>query len=246
MLWARLPKKHCYSTFIRVCSDSCRSETRLPGLLEVFLVVLYAAVMKLYFLFCEELQQLAALFGGCGFELFAFVYMRMLHKSDTDAYTHTQKKPDFSSIEKNSSEITFVKSFHSGRSSCSPTAMSLPRRENKRRRHIYYRLKFSKALLKKKKRGSLTLLAVSMWYLHGCSTLDVYLCFFTRCTSAPADLQSLSNTLIQIYMPDLMLHNYHDRNVSFKSCQTTKNYSSLIFLYSAPILNIPRLATVSL
>lgn len=35
---------------------------------------LRTAAMKLYFLFCQELQQMAALFGGCGFGLFERVY----------------------------------------------------------------------------------------------------------------------------------------------------------------------------
>lgn len=33
-----------------------------------------AAATKLFFLFCQELQQMAALFGGCGFGLFERVY----------------------------------------------------------------------------------------------------------------------------------------------------------------------------
>lgn len=35
---------------------------------------LHAAATKLYFLFCQELQQMAALFGGCGLGLFERVY----------------------------------------------------------------------------------------------------------------------------------------------------------------------------
>lgn len=35
---------------------------------------LRAAATKLYFLFCQELQQIAALFGDCGFGLFERVY----------------------------------------------------------------------------------------------------------------------------------------------------------------------------
>lgn len=81
---------NCYSLFMEVCSDSWRSETRLPGLLKVILAApCVLPAMKLYFLFCPEFQQPAALFGGCGFGLFERVYMKPFHKSDKHGETKT-------------------------------------------------------------------------------------------------------------------------------------------------------------
>lgn len=161
--------------FIRVCSDSCRSETRLPGLLKVFLVVpcvlLWCSCISCFARNYSNWQLCLEVVGLSYLNLFTWKWSTRV----TQMHTCTKKARFF--FDWNNSEITFVKSFSSVRSSYSPTAMSLPRRENKLHRHIYYRLKFSKALLKKMERGSLTLLVVSMWYLHGCSTLDVYLCF---------------------------------------------------------------------
>lgn len=58
-------KTNYYSLFMEVCGDSCRSETRLPGFVQSHpRCVMRAAAMKLYFLFCQEFQQPAALFGG--------------------------------------------------------------------------------------------------------------------------------------------------------------------------------------
>lgn len=77
---------NCYSLFMEVCTDSRRSETRLPGPRHA----VYAALMKLYFLFCQEFQQPPALLGGCGFGLFERVYMKLFHMSDRHGDTHTK------------------------------------------------------------------------------------------------------------------------------------------------------------
>lgn len=69
---------NCCSLFVEVCTESWHSETRLPALFTVILT----AQMKLYFLFCQEFQQPAALFGGCGFGLFERVYLKPFHNGD--------------------------------------------------------------------------------------------------------------------------------------------------------------------
>lgn len=83
MLSVFTPKEsNCYSVPMEVCSDSCHSETRLPGFLSHALCAVYADAMKLYFPFCQQFQQIVALFGGCGFGLFERVYLKFFCHSD--------------------------------------------------------------------------------------------------------------------------------------------------------------------
>lgn len=85
-------KTNCCSLFVKLCSDSCRHETRLPGLLSHPCCAAYVPAMKLCFLFSHDFQQLAALFGGCGFGQFESVYVKL---------------SDFCFNAEHSSEITF-------------------------------------------------------------------------------------------------------------------------------------------
>lgn len=95
---------NCYSLLVEVFTESRRGETRLPALFTVIL----AAQMKLYFLFCQEFQQPAALFGGCGFGLFERVYLKPFHNSDRHVDIYKISRFFLSVNDKQSSELTFV------------------------------------------------------------------------------------------------------------------------------------------
>lgn len=115
--------------------------------------------MKLYFLFCQEFQQMVALFGGCGFGLFERVYLKLFCQNNRlgDTQTHRKIAKQFYLNDEQYSEI------------CSDQLILHSyvnaKRGNKAHQHIY--LMFSMALQKSKmERSSIKLFVVScLWFL---------------------------------------------------------------------------------